>query len=331
MLGSELLDVAIGMVFVYLLLSLICSAANELIETRLKNRSKDLEQGIIGLLNGHSDLVGKIYNHGMIFGLYRGTYDDAKKNKTLPSYIPSKNFALALTDILGSANAAPATIDRVRAAVNQITNLPVKSALLTMLNDAGADIDKFRKSLEDWFNSAMDRVSGWYKRRTHVVIFSLGGVIAISMNVNSISLAQDLWTNKATRDALVGAAQGYLEKHPAPTHADTPSPDASAAAGATGKAKNSGANSSGPKLDDGLQADIDQLKSTNIPIGWSKDVLENLRQNPLLILASLFGWFLTACAASLGAPFWFDVLSKIVVIRSTIKPGEKSAPQPAKA
>ena len=39
MFGSALLDVAIGMVFVFLLLSLICSAFNELLETRLKNRA----------------------------------------------------------------------------------------------------------------------------------------------------------------------------------------------------------------------------------------------------------------------------------------------------
>src|SRR5262249_40598116 len=37
-----------------------------------------------------------------------------------------------------------------------------------------------------------------------------------------------------------------------------------------------------------------------------------------------FGWVLTAVAVSLGAPFWFDVLNKFMVIRSTVKPYEKS-------
>jgi hypothetical protein len=31
----------------------------------------------------------------------------------------------------------------------------------------------------------------------------------------------------------------------------------------------------------------------------------------------------TACAVSMGAPFWFDVLNKISVVRSTIKPQER--------
>ena len=309
MLGSEMLDVAIGMAFTFLLLSLICSAFNELLETRLKNRAGDLEKGITGLLGSDTGLVKKLYNHGLIFSLYRGTYDEATKKKTLPSYIPSHDFATALSGVLAAEN-APITMDSIKGAIATITNPQVKSALLTLYDDASGDLQKFRKSLEDWFNSAMDRVSGWYKRRTHVTIFALGFIIAVAMNVNSISLAQDLWTNKATRDALVGAAQGYLEKHPASA---------------------TSASTSASNLDQGLKADIDELKSTSIPIGWSKKVLENLRTYPFLWGASLLGWFLTACAASLGAPFWFDVLGKIVVVRSSIKPGEKSSPAPSKS
>src|SRR5207237_9483467 len=36
------------------------------------------------------------------------------------------------------------------------------------------------------------------------------------------------------------------------------------------------------------------------------------------------GLLLTAFAVSQGAPFWFDLLNKIIVIRSTVKPREKS-------
>jgi hypothetical protein len=42
------------------------------------------------------------------------------------------------------------------------------------------------------------------------------------------------------------------------------------------------------------------------------------------VIAPLFGWLATAMAVSLGAPFWFDVLNKVMVIRSTVKPHEKS-------
>ncbi|HLZ12376.1 MAG TPA: hypothetical protein VKP58_07305 [Candidatus Acidoferrum sp.] len=314
MFGSALLDVAIGMVFVFLLLSLICSAFNELLETRLKNRAGDLEKGIKGLLGANTGLVDKLYNHGLIFSLFRGTYAEAARNKTLPSYIPSQDFANAVASILGpAAGNIPSAAD-IRNSINQIANEQVKSALLTLLNDAHDDLEKFRAGLEAWFNSAMDRVSGWYKRRAHVIIFACAFLIAVAMNVNSIALAQDLWTNQAKREALVGAAQGFLDKHPA-----------------SSTTANSSAAVATPALDQGLKADIEELKSTNVPIGWSREGLQIMGCRPLMWLGALLGWFLTACAASLGAPFWFDVLGKIIVVRSSIKPGEKSAPAASKS
>jgi hypothetical protein len=44
----------------------------------------------------------------------------------------------------------------------------------------------------------------------------------------------------------------------------------------------------------------------------------------------LAGWLLTALAVSLGAPFWFDTLNKIMVVRSTVKPSEKSRDEASK-
>ncbi len=107
MLGLEMLDVAIGIIFIYLLISLICSAINELIESFLKKRAKDLERGIRELLNDNPDtndaakrlsgITQLLYEHPLISGLYRGPY--ISKGKDLPSYIPARNFALALLEL----------------------------------------------------------------------------------------------------------------------------------------------------------------------------------------------------------------------------------------
>ena len=42
------------------------------------------------------------------------------------------------------------------------------------------------------------------------------------------------------------------------------------------------------------------------------------------VFEPLVGWILVALAATLGAPFWFDLLNKVMVVRSTVKPHEKS-------
>src|SRR5215471_105302 len=120
MFNSTILDVAIGMIFVYLLLSLMCSAANEVIELHLKNRAVDLERGIRELLNDRSRTAGivkAVYDHPLISGLFEKTYESGRLSwfrrllghVNLPSYIPARNFALALMDTkMPQLPAAPA-------------------------------------------------------------------------------------------------------------------------------------------------------------------------------------------------------------------------------
>jgi hypothetical protein len=72
------------------------------------------------------------------------------------------------------------------------------------------------------------------------------------------------------------------------------------------------------------------LDSLGLPIGWSnvqvgkKGQEADLSDWVTFILLSLLGWAATGMAATMGAPFWFDVLNKVMVIRSTVKPREKS-------
>lgn len=299
MFGSDILDVALGMVFVYLLLSLICSAVKELIEQVMKHRAKDLEASLRELLADPdgTGLVQKIYNHGMIFGLFKGVYNPAGSKRNLPSYIPTRNFCLAILNIV--APDGDGTIASLRQSVAGIDNQKVRTALLAMLNDAGNDLARFRDNLESWFNSAMERASGWYKRRAQVVIFVLGFATAILLNVNSITIAKDLWSNKAKRDVLVSAAQGYLGK----------------------QSQSPGVNPPAAALDPGLKNDLDELQRLGLTFG-RKPSEAGPRAQLWIYLAAIAGWLVTACAVSMGAPFWFDVLNKISVVRSTIKPQE---------
>ena len=50
MLGSQVLEVAIGLVFVFLLVSLILTAVRESVEAYLKTRARDLERILAELL-----------------------------------------------------------------------------------------------------------------------------------------------------------------------------------------------------------------------------------------------------------------------------------------
>src|SRR5579862_2032030 len=193
MFNSNVIDVAIGLVFVFLLLSLICSAANEIIESFMKQRAANLEKGIQEMIGqGHPDFVTKLYSHGLINSLYRGDYKPTRwwmfwRRSKLPSYIPSKNFALALMDLSKTT-----------------ANLPpnVKGALDSFQRNSGADPAKLQRNIEDWFNSSMDRASGWYKRSSQRIVMVMGLIMAVLVNADCIEIAKRLSTNAVLRQSV---------------------------------------------------------------------------------------------------------------------------------
>ena len=218
------------------------------------------------------------------------------RGRNLPSYIPSRNFALAIMDLAarGPVNAqdenrdqVPLDVETLRRNAGNIQNPTVRRVLLTALDSAQGDLDAVRLTLQAWYDSSMDRVSGWYKRSTQWIIFAIGLGVAIGMNVDTVDITKFLYTNKAARGALVA--------------------DAQVAAADTGF-RHAGYQQARARLTD----------ESLLPIG-----IEHVK-TPRDVLHHIIGWLVTALAASMGAPFWFDLLNKMMVIRSTVKPHEKS-------
>jgi len=346
MFGSAILDVAIGLVLVYLLLSVLCSTIREAIEGLLNARGANLERGIRELFGGSKEgkaLATALYEHPFVAGLYRGTYDEVKRNaagdakagSTLPAYIPSKNVALALLDLAARGPATggavvPAsehvalTLQSARENIRNIENPAVRRALLCAIDTAGQDFDQAVKNVSEWYDSAMQRVSGWYRRNTQRILFALGLIVAIAANVNSITIASALYHDKPLRDALVAQA-GRV-------------------------ASDTGAVAMTPRQIE------EALGKTGLPIGINRahEAAPLMPPNwwPLVLnwawplatgLSWLVGYLATAAAVSFGAPFWFDLLNRFVSMRSSFKPDMKSrdaepaqrsagaAPQPAVA
>ena len=149
----------------------------------------------------------KLYAHGLVRPFYR----DGTK---LPSYIPARTFALALWNIAstsaaedgsgsaagGAAAGVTADLKAVRAAVaTRLPNQELRTALLTLIDEAQGDIEKARRNIEEWYDGMMDRVSGWYKRRTAMLMLLLGFVVAAVVNADTINIA-----NSLARDGALG-------------------------------------------------------------------------------------------------------------------------------
>jgi hypothetical protein len=331
-----MLEIAIGVIFVFLLVSLIASAIRELIEAKLKTRAAYLEQGLRELLNdpaGTKGLARAVFEHPLIFGLYAsgyeptgdpepGTKNDVKhaengitvsnlkpamlaRGGTLPSYIPSRSIAVALLDLAargartdavsGDPDAPPLTLAAARANVANLGDPFIQRVVLAAIDDARGDMASAQANLMAWFDAGMERVSGWYKRSTHWILFWIGLGLAVGLNINTLRIIDYLSRNPTARAVIVEQAR--------------------AATADTAFVRQSGAEA---------RAALDSL---HLPIGWASgwgapSTGEIGARGPLWggIFAPILGWLITALAATVGAPFWFDLLKKVMVVRSTVAP-----------
>lgn len=356
MLNSETLEVAIGMAFLFLLMSLICTGIQEWLEGIFKWRAMDLERGVRTLLNDpDGTLTSLVYKHPLVFSLFQGDYEKShltsspttpganakhmrlRARRHLPSYIPAVSFATALIDLVargkvektsdGGAQGQtqrdappPLTLAllRERAASEHMPE-HLRQVVLSALDHCGGDLERFRLSIQNWFDSSMERASGWYKRRTQAVLFTLGIAMACTLNIDALHVMQRLTADKAFRDVVVKEA------------AAPPGPGSLAPLEQIKEARN-------------------VINSVGMPVGWRKvdaaaspagwkwvprqlcvDELKACQtsgdQGELVYgwLRVLAGWLASALAVMLGAPFWFDTLNRLMSLRSTVKPKPRSA------
>ncbi len=281
MLDHPVVDVALGLALLYSVLSLVASVVKEWVSTLLSLRAKNLRKGI-GTLIG-DDYAQRLYGHPLVSTL--------AKDKKKPSYIGADTFASALVDLLAQDEDGNPVVAMGDEAAKLVDRVGADSALkppLRALTNLGAEtVDDLRRQVAGWFDEGMNRVSGWYRRQTQLIIFAIGAVVAVSANASTVHVVQDLWRDDALRYAIAQEAVAVAS--------DTVSADSAQVADAI------------------LQS---------FPLGWEGEDPFGLREGvqdwgAVTWIAHVLGWFFTAAAVSLGAPFWFDLLSKVAKLRGT--------------
>jgi len=295
MFNSSVLDVVIGLVFCFASVALLVSAVNEAIASALKLRHKALLAGIKKLLNDAegTGLVAKLYNHALISPLASGKPSTALPT-VLPAYIPSQAFAIALIDIIQEAPGDAAALAK---AVDGVPDLQLKQLLQGFVARSGGRLEAVEGQIADWFDNAMDRLSGSYKRRTQVLTFLLGLAAAAAFNIDSFYLLSELWARPSMAAAISSPAMA--------------GPIAAAASSAASGVLESVAR--GAIAPEQWMSALQRL-----PVGW-----DNGRTWPpfaghlVFYLFFAGGLLVTASTAVFGAPFWFDLLQKLVQVRGT--------------
>ncbi len=393
--GSAILEVAIGLIFLYFILSVICSSLTELVASLLQWRANDLEKALQHLLGSQSGIYQTVVGHPLItsmghnrgrsgwWGALLARVRGGSGLQGRPAYLPASTFRTALLDAVANHGAsvngdrAAATIGQLKAKLAQlkgaeeqqiaralgtliedsrdpravatsvdalkaaIEKLPVRTgddeslrlmrlavlpcAKLEELREAleklataesgvdaqllaparslvdnairdleniEYDLDKLQRNVEAWFDNAMDRMSGVYKRHVQAFLLLAGLLITLGTGADTLRFATTLWANPTVRSQLVSSASAQAQSQ----------------SGAPGSVTEA----------------VNDLAPFSLLFGYS-DVPspERLTKAPeqttsmwLFWVEKVVGLTATALAIMMGGPFWFQLLQKLVNVRS---------------
>lgn len=277
MFGSTILDLAVGLIFTFLMISLVTSAATEAVASAFKWRAATLLDGVKKLMNdpNFTGLARSLYNNAFVNARADGTAQTEAKLGAKPSYIDPTQFANALIDITALGQSTDIATMQAQIAKN-VPNEQLRTMLNGIAARAGGNVNRVRDEIAAWFDGGMKRVAGVYKRQTQIWAFVIALILAAALNIDTIKIANTLWQQPMITKSI-------------------------------------GPPTSGQTAIDAVNQ-FEKLSTLGLPFGWNDkartDFLGGL--NWLFVIC---GWLITAIATLFGAPFWFDSLQKFVQLR----------------
>ncbi len=326
-----ILNIAITLVFIYLVIALIVTAINEIFFTLLRTRSKFLKRAIENLFfdKEWKQVAGQVKESPFIRSLQ-------KAPKVFPALIPTRTFIDALLCVLGKGKM---DLDTIRAA---ITSKPEKGELFTILqalmSQPEMNLDKLKQEIGQIYDNAMDRITGWFRRYARILSMFFALVITATLNIDTIDITLNLWNNReraeklatfattaaqrieqdtATGKIVLQDSKGVLLQYER-TSQLVPDTLAIRPAGTA----DSPAEAAKEQVRQIVQS-YNILVDLGIPLGWNGDNLPAFTPdiwNLIIgILLKIAGILITAAAVSMGAPFWFDILKRLSLMKKATK------------
>ena len=217
MFGLDMLDVMIGLVTVYLSFGVACTAFVEAISSIAGWRSKNLRNGLSEFFKGaiskengvEKSFVDAFYAHPLVQTLSKG-------DKGRPSYIPTEIVGRVVASLLNDCDNADSLKQNLEALPgSKLGENRIKDLLLDFYTQGKGDVIEFKNKVEVHFDLSMERVAGWFKRRTQYVAIGVSIVLVGFANVDSIDIARSLASNPEARTALVQSAEKLLAQQKA--------------------------------------------------------------------------------------------------------------------
>ncbi len=287
-----ILSIIIGLVFILLLFSMLASTVLELIDAIFSLRGRHLRNTLENMLGEYSH---DFFNHPIFRQLcYAANNRNRISPNTLPGWVNKQTFSAIIADMMKVR-----TPEELKAYIASVDNVEMRKLMEFLSHQSGGTVEGFRAKVELWFEEIMQRATDWYKKNTKWWLFFIGFVLAGIFNADTIQIYQSLSKNAAARDKLTELAESFAAQR------DT-------VAGLQ----------LGTKSVEQSQAEFQQISQTYTQIvqsplglGWSEQ--EGSKNLPW-ILVKLAGLLLTGMAVTLGAPFWFEMLKKLISIKNNV-------------
>lgn len=324
---SPIIDLVILLTFTYFTSSLILSSINEGISQGIFHlREKNLKKAIEILFISkewkkfvRTDFVTSPHIRSLM-----------KKEGKYPTFIPANNFFLFVIEKIGSENFKEGILQQSI----KNANLPeeFRNVLLDLAAQGDNKLETFEKNVTQFYDNALDHSTIWYRKNIRRILLLMGFILAISLNIDTIMIANDALTkpkdlsktvdkiieslpniqvggdsvnmvNIMNNDGEVLVSQKVLPRNPT---MDTIPSGAGNAFNNVGKLR------------------LTYEESTGYFLGYQPGEFSKqwFGRGILGFLEKLLGVLITAFAVQLGSNYWFDIMKKALSMRS---PGKKVA------
>jgi hypothetical protein len=285
---SAIIEVGVGLVLVFYILSQVSSSITSWIAKVTQLDARKLEEGLMDLFDDPKQL-DNIMNHpwvrmlrpkkmNLIGDVIKEKFENWREGKRV-TWIPNETFAKVLADVLAPGEDGLGDINDIRRAIGKLPAGALKSSLLGMVNKSVASVSEFRSNVEGWFDDAMASVSQVYKQNTKQIVLAVAFVLTFSLNVDAIAIVTSLWDAPTTRAIAAVRADEILQAEVPPEAQLQEIPDL-----------------------------VQSLEVIGIPLFWRADYLP---QNTEEGLTKVAGLLITWIATAQGSPFWYDVLKRL--------------------
>jgi hypothetical protein len=315
---NTLLESVLSLTYLYVLVSLLVSFLSETWNSFLRSRELTLKDSIDRLLNDpqNKNYGVLLYEHPLVNKL-------RKNEKRFPRYIGSRTFSKALVEVVKSEVETPVLhrttsgefieepisfggdFEAFKEGVKSMSRSELRRQLEAFISDCEGSIEKVRANIEEWFDEYQSSVSLRYQRRTKKSVFVIALLTVLVLNFDSIYIFKEVQRNEVLRLSLVSAGEGLVE------------------------------NNQGGASDIDRKELNTKLKEYVFPLGWlefnedsategmSGYIRRNFREKNQSVWVTILGWLISTIALSFGAPFWFDILKRLVNVRGSAENSRK--------